>query len=353
MSQSSAQSLTAVLAALGAAALFGASTPLARDLALDLHPTMLASLLYLPSGVVLLGYGVASGRFRAGIGLKRKELVWLVGAIAAGGVLAPTLLMAGLARMSGSAASLLLNLEAVFTAAIAWVVFRENAGRRVVMGMLCIVLGGLALAWPHNGIAVVRLEGALLVAAACACWAVDNNLTRQISAGDAVFIAGAKGLSAGLVNFTLSLVLNAHLPSVRQAAEAGALGVLGYGLSLVLFVVALRGLGAARTGAYFSTAPFVGAALAVTLLGEDAQIAFWIAAALMGAGVWLHLTEQHAHPHVHDLVEHTHEHVHDADHGHDHDFSFAIGDSHTHPHRHERISHTHPHYPDVHHRHEH
>src|SRR5207253_53561 len=180
-----------------------------------------------------------------------------VGAVGFGGVLGPIALMFGSSRASASSASLILNLKAVLTALLAWVVFKENADRRIVAGMLAIVAGGLVLAWPQSTTRSYEWLGPLAVALACACWAIDNNLTRKVSASDALFTAGIKGLIAGLVNCSLALFLGAQLPDFSVLGPTLIVGFLGYGISLVLFVLALRGLGTARTGAYFSTAPFL------------------------------------------------------------------------------------------------
>jgi len=193
----------------------------------------------------------------------------------------------------------------------------------------------------------------LAVALACLCWAADNNLTRLVSGSDAVFIAGAKGLVAGATNLALAFAVGAKLPAWPLAASAMAVGLAGYGISLVLFIVALRGLGSARTGAYFSTAPFIGAAIAIVVLHEPMTGGFWLAAALMAAGVWLHLTERHDHVHAHAPMVHAHAHTHDSHHQHVHDFPWDGAEPHSHEHRHEAITHRHPHYPDLHHRHPH
>ena len=188
---------------------------------------------------------------------------------------------------------------------------------------------------------------------ACLCWAIDNNLTRKVSASDALFIAGTKGLIAGTVNTLLALGLGAALPSYSTVTATMVVGLLGYGISLVFFVLALRGLGTARTGAYFSTAPFIGAAVALLVFKETPGMEFWIAAALMGLGVWLHLTEHHAHDHLHEEMEHTHEHSHDEHHQHAHHAEWDGRSTHSHHHTHSTIQHNHPHYPDIHHRHSH
>lgn len=338
------------LAALAAAALFGASTPLAKQLLGDQSPLLLAGLLYLGSGVGLTLVRVVRDQGWKSPRIARDEWKWLLAAIAFGGLAAPALLMTGLQRTTAGTASLLLNLETVLTAGLAWWVFKENADRRIVLGMLLIVAGGAVLAWPADDAAGIGL-GPLAIAGACLCWAIDNNLTRKVSASDAVFLAAIKGLSAGVVN--TGFAIGAHAPSIAGVAAAGLIGFFGYGLSLVLFVVALRGLGSARTGAYFSTAPFIGAALAIGVFHEPVSAAFWIASLLMAAGVWLHLTERHEHEHTHEELLHSHRHVHDDHHQHAHDFRWDGREPHTHPHRHAPLTHVHVHYPDIHHRHRH
>lgn len=351
-----------------AAALFGASTPLAKLLAGQLMPALLAGLLYAGSGIGLgiwlLVRAARARRDRArqqGVqqvaGLGRTDIGWLAGAILAGGVAGPLLLMIGLRSMPASSAALLLNLEGVLTAMLAWFVFHENFDRRILCGMGAIVGAGLLLSWPEPvSRTLVLAPGALAIAGACLCWAIDNNLTRKVAANDAVQIAAWKGMVAGTVNLSLAAVLGAPWPPWSTALAAGLLGFFGYGISLVLFVIALRQLGSARTGAYFSVAPFVGAALAIGLLHEPTDTRFWLAAALMVIGLWLHLSERHGHRHDHEALLHTHEHVHnatDAHHRHDHDFAWDGKSAHTHSHQHEAMAHTHAHFPDIHHRHRH
>ncbi len=280
------------------------------------------------------------------------EWPWLLGAIAFGGVLGPLLLMIGLSHSSAATASLFLNLEAVLTALLAWLVFKEGTDRRIVLGMVLIVAGGAVLAWP-TGEASASGMGPVALAGACLAWAIDNNLTRKVSASDALFVAGSKGLVAGCVNTGLAIALGAAWPGLPLLSTAMLIGFLGYGLSLVLFVLALRGLGTARTGAYFSTAPFVGAAVTLLVFSETASPAFWMAALLMAIGVWLHLTEHHAHAHLHEALEHEHGHVHDAHHQHAHSLQGDASAKHSHLHRHAPTTHSHPHYPDIHHRHRH
>jgi drug/metabolite transporter (DMT)-like permease len=342
-----------VLYALGAAALFGASTPLAKVLGLNVSPVLLAGLLYLGSGLGLTVTRLIRDRGWQPVGLTISEWPWLIGAIAFGGVLGPVSLMFGLTLTSATTASLLLNLEAVLTALLAWMVFKENADRRIVAGMIAIVAGGVLLGWPQTSTGIHGWIGPVAVVIACFCWAIDNNLTRKVSASDALFIAGIKGLVAGVVNCGLGIALGMHLPEWSLLGPTLLVGFLGYGVSLVLFVLALRGLGTARTGAYFSTAPFLGAAISILLLGEAVTWVFWVAAGLMGLGVWIHLTESHSHEHQHDPQTHEHPHIHDAHHQHEHAFEWDGTEPHSHLHDHAPIQHSHPHYPDIHHRHKH
>jgi drug/metabolite transporter (DMT)-like permease len=336
--------------ALLSAALFGASTPVAKVLLGVTSPWLLAGLLYLGSGIGLLLLRAAMRSTT--VKLPRDERWWLFGAILAGGVAAPVLLMYGLTRMPASGASLLLNAEGMFTALIAWFAFKENFDRRILAGMLLIIAGAAVLSWPGEA-DFGSTWPALAVIGACLAWGLDNNLTRRVSLSDATFIAMAKGLAAGVVNVALALALGAVLPSVGPLGAALVVGFLSYGVSLTLFVLALRNLGTARTGAYFSTAPFAGAVIALSFLGDPLTWQFCLAAVLMVAGVWLHLSERHEHEHRHEALEHDHEHEHDEHHQHGHGGQVPPGTRHAHRHRHEPMTHTHPHFPDAHHRHEH
>jgi drug/metabolite transporter (DMT)-like permease len=319
--------------AIGSAALFGASTPLAKRLLADgAQPLMLAGLFYLGSGVGLaLMQLVRIGlRHRSSEApLRRTDMPRLAAAVLLGGALAPALLLLGLRSTSASAAALLLNLEGVATMGIAWLVFRENVDRKLLLGALAIVAGAVTLSWSGG---ITAGTGALLIVAACVAWGVDNNLTRGLSAADPVQITLIKGLVAGSVNFALALGTGAAMLGWRQT---------------------LRLLGAARTSAYFSTAPFIGAVIAVALFYEPVTIALVAAAVLMAAGVYLHLQESHHHDHTHEEMEHEHQHVHDSHHQHRHSALDPTGGPHTHRHRHAPMIHAHPHYPDLHHRHHH
>ncbi len=338
--------------ALGSAALFGATPPLSKLLLENVSPFMLAGLLYLGAGIGLALYRAVkrSGDAEAQeASLRRADLPWLAAAVAMGGIVGPVLLMFGLSMISASSSALLLNLEGLATMAIAWLVFKENVDRRLLFGAMAILAGAVLLTWQGQG--VDFNSGAFLIAGACLAWGIDNNLTRKISAADPTVIAMIKGLVAGVVNIGLALTLGASLPTIPLIAASAVLGLFGVGVSLVVFILALRHLGTARTGAYFSLAPFISAVLALLLLREPLTYNLLIAGALMGVGLWLHLSERHAHEHRHDTLEHEHIHVHDVHHRHVHET--AVTEPHSHLHRHEPIKHTHPHFPDLHHRHKH
>ncbi|TAL81388.1 MAG: DMT family transporter [Beijerinckiaceae bacterium] len=341
--------------ALVSALLFGASTPFAKLLLGDgLSPWLLAGLLYLGSGVGLTLVHLVRqgfGRQTRETSLHRSDMPWLALVVLSGGVAGPLLLMIGLAMTPASSASLLLNLEGLATMAIAWIVFKENVDRRLLAGAAAILAGAVLLSW-QGGPAGFGL-GSLAIAGACLCWGIDNNLTRKLSASDPLQIALIKGLVAGSVNLTLAFALGAHLPRLAGLAGAATVGFLGYGVSLVLFVLGLRFLGAARTGAYFSIAPFIGALLSVGMFDEPLTLRLVAAGLLMAIGVYLHLAEVHAHEHTHEATEHEHRHVHDAHHQHTHGPNDPPGEPHSHWHRHEPLTHAHAHYPDLHHRHGH
>ena len=338
--------------ALMSAVLFGASAPFAKLLLGAVDAQLLAGLFYLGAGIGLAA--VHGGRAAVGLPapeapLRRPDLPWLAAVILFGGFAGPLLLMLGLARTSAATGSLLLNLEGLATMLIAWVVFRENVDRRLMLGAFAILAGAVVLSWNGAGL---RLDaGAILIAAACLAWGIDNNLTRKLSAADPVVTAALKGLAAGSANAALALWRGAAMPPLETIGAAAVVGFVGVGVSLVLFMLALRRLGTARTGAYFSLAPFIGATIAVLLLHEPVTVQLVTAGLLMGAGLWLHLAERHEHEHQHEALEHEHAHVHDAHHKHDHEG--PVTEPHSHWHRHERMRHAHPHYPDLHHRHGH
>jgi drug/metabolite transporter (DMT)-like permease len=340
--------------ALISAALFGASTPFAKLLlGRGADPWLLAGLLYLGSG---LGLGTAWLFRRRSVAtaeapLRRTDIPLLLFVILAGGLIGPLFLMLGLERTPASTAALLLNLEGFATMAIAWLVFRENVDRRLLFGALAILAGAALLSW-QGGPKPLSL-GALFIAGACLAWGIDNNLTRKLSGSDPVQIAAVKGLIAGTINLILALTRGAVLPPIPILGACALVGLFGYGISLVLFVLALRHLGSARTGAYFSTAPFIGAILSILMFGESITVRFAAAAGLMGVGLWFHLVEYHEHEHVHENLDHEHRHVHDAHHQHEHEPDDPPGEPHSHRHHHAPLIHSHPHYPDLHHRHGH
>ena len=343
-----------IVAALGAAALFGLSTPVAKTLTGEVPPLLLAGLLYLGSGLGLAAVLILRTLFRGRASIvvpRRAGLGWLLAATLFGGIIGPFLLMFGLRVTDAASASLILNLEGVFTALLAWFAFKENFDRRIALGMALIVAGGAVLS-SGSALRAAGIIGPLAIAGACLAWAIDNNLTRKVSVNDAMLIACVKGLIAGAASVALALAFGARMPHAILSVRAALIGFVGYGLSLTLFVVALRNLGTARTGAYFSLAPFIGASLAVAL-GAPLSIALALAGAFMGVGVWLHLTETHAHRHRHSRLQHEHSHVHDAHHQHQHGPGWQGQEPHSHPHVHEPVEHSHAHFPDVHHRHEH
>jgi drug/metabolite transporter (DMT)-like permease len=316
------------LLALLAAALFGASTPIAKRLLVDTSPQILAGLLYLGSGlglsILFVLRRLLQGRTSESThsGLHGKDWGWLGGAILSGGVLGPLLLMWGLQTTLAGSAALLLNVEGVLTTLVAGVLFREAVGRRIWLAALVMLLGGLLLSYDPQARFSLSL-GSLAIVGACLMWAFDNNLTRNISAGDPGFIAMSKVFAAGGINLALGLMQGGHLPASLPLAGSMLLGFLSYGISLVLFILALRHLGSARTGAHFSTAPLFGAALAVFWLGEPASPLFMLAIGLMVLATWLVLSEQHEHEHSHEHqpLIHTHKHLPDIHHRHGHEYS--------------------------------
>ena len=348
---------TAILFAFVSAALFGLSTPAAKALLDSMHPAVLAGLLYCGAGIGvallrrLRARSIGGTRARE-VALGRHDVPWLAGAIVSGGVAGPLLLMIGLAQTSAASASLLLTFEGAATALIAWLFFGENYGSRLVLGLIFLLAGGAALAW--SGVPTLDATiGPLAIVGACIAWALDNNFTRKVSLADPLQIVEIKGLVAGPVNLALGLWASSSVPALATSLIAMAVGFVGYGVSLVLFVLALRDLGTARTSAYFATAPFLGALAAVIALGDAASLQLAVAGVLLAVGVWLHLTERHEHEHVHELTFHAHPHVHDGHHQHAHRQSDPSGEPHTHVHEHGQSKHAHPHTPDMHHGHRH
>ncbi len=351
------QQLYPALKALLAAVLFGASAPLAKTLLRDTEPVPLAALLYLGCGIGALlfrGYQRTTAAAEAEARLARPDWPWLAGAIIAGGVAAPILLMFSLRATPAATASLLLNFEGVLTALIAGLAFREAIGPRIWAAVGLVTLGSILLSWTTTGEWGFSL-GALGVIGACALWGLDNNFTRNISAKNPLTIVAVKGLCAGSFSLLLALALGNRMPALGTALTAMLVGAVCYGLSIVLFIMALRDLGAARTSALYGTAPFLGVLLAVAAFGERPGLLFLVSVPLMIAGAVLLLGEDHEHAHTHAALEHDHRHCHDdTHHTHAHPAGQPCADAdHSHPHRHDAVTHAHPHAPDLHHRHAH
>lgn len=351
------KSLPPALLAIAAAILFGASAPISKTLLGSIEPLPLAAFLYLGSGFgSWLLLTIRNRRNQNRIveeRLTKPDIPWLTGAIFAGGVAAPILLLLGLDRTPASTASLLLNFEAVATALIAGLLFHEAIGRRIFIAVLTITLASILLTW--NGGAWGFSLGAIAIISACFLWGLDNNLTRNISGKDPLMIVGIKGICAGTFSLLLAFLLKIPLLPFEPILIAILVGAVCYGLSIQLFILSLRGLGSARTGALFGTAPFVGAILSLVFLNENPPTYFWIALPIMGTGAWLMLSEDHAHLHTHINHMHAHSHYHPEEH-HRHDQpgeGRAFSGRHSHLHRHASLSHSHAHSPDLHHRHDH
>lgn len=338
------------------AVLFGISTPLAKLLIRDISPVGLAGLLYLGVFLGLAVYSVGKKVFgKKKVSqvppLNKRDIGWLAGAIIAGGILAPICLFLGLSKISGYSASLLLNLEGVATALIAVFIFKENAGRLIWLALACMTLAGIFLSW-EPGQGRFALSGSLLILLSMTCWGIDNNLTRNISDKNPIQIAKIKGIVAGSFSILLALALGMKVPVDMTLFWGLLLGALSYGLSLVLYIKALGGLGAFRAGAFFSFAPFIGALASLLILRESVGWVLIPGAIFMILGVVLVINEKHEHHHRHEKSTHTHAHEHsDGHHGHDH--AGDIREPHSHEHTHEETRHIHGHWPDIHHRHGH
>ena len=333
-----------------AAASFGLSAPFSQRLVAHCDPELLAGLLYTGAAVVFM-FG-RRGRSRHEAPLRRADLPALTLIMLFGGVAGPVLLLVGLQRVTAVSGSLLLNLEAPFTVLLAVIVFREHLGRRGWFAGAAIVLGAAVLG--GNGSVGGDAWGVVLVAGACAAWAIDNNLTQRLTLRDPLAIVRFKALGAAAINLLIAvLVRRSDVPAPWVILAALALGAVSYGVSILLDAYALRLVGAAREAALFATAPFAGAVVAIGVLGEPVTTAVVIAGALMIAGTVGFLTDRHAHEHSHEPMEHEHRHIHDEHHRHDHPPGVPLDEPHSHPHRHEPLTHSHPHTSDAHHRHGH
>jgi drug/metabolite transporter (DMT)-like permease len=349
---------TGMAAALAAAALFGLSLPFAKLLLPATGPLMLAALLYLGAGLGLTVVKLLVAPRPAGNApareapLRRADLLLLSAVILVGGVAGPVLMLFGVTRVSAVVGSLLLNLEAPLTILLAVGFFGEHLGRRAMSGALLASLGAAILSYAPGDVRM-DVRGVVAVILACLCWAIDNNLTQRLSLRDPATIARTKGLAAGALTLALALAAGSTFPPWRSVVAAMALGVVSYGLSVVLAVRAMRALGAARQTAFFATAPFIGAVAAVPLLGERLGPGEIAAGGVMALGTGLLLTERHRHWHVHEPVVHEHAHVHDEHHRHAHREDETSREPHAHAHEHAPLGHAHPHVSDVHHRHRH
>lgn len=346
--------MQAILAAL----LFGISAPLAKVLLGNIEPIPLAAFLYLGSGIGLFLYQsirhFASKQNIAEASLSKKDFPWLLGAIIFGGIIAPIILMISLQKTPASTASLLLNFESVATTFIAFIIFKENIGKRVGLAVGLITLSSILLSWDFSnqwGLSI----GALGVIFACICWGIDNNFTRNISAKNPFSIVKIKGIGAGLFSLFLSFLLKNPMPDLKIILGAMLLGFFSYGLSIVLFVLAMRDLGSARTSAFFGTAPFIGAILSFLIYNSLPNVMFIIALPIMILGTILLFKDEHGHNHLHEPTKHEHKHAHnDGHHNHIHEnMNISSGTYHSHIHEHEALEHTHQHMPDIHHRHNH
>lgn len=337
------------------AALFGISPPLAKLLVKDIPPVALAGLLYLGAFIGLSLYSISkriiSAESTRRANLKKEDLPWLFGAILSGGIIAPMCLMFGLSQISGFTTSLLLNLEGIFTAVIAVIFFKENAGKRLWLALMCMTVAGVFLTWDSSQ-GKFNLFGPLLVTLSMICWGIDNNLTRNISIRNPVQITRIKGFVSGLASLSLTYALGMDIKWDVSICYALLLGALSYGISLVFFIKALEGLGSFRTGMFFSIAPFIGALTSLMLLREWIGWVMFPAIMLTVAGVWLISTEKHEHLHLHQEEVHAHLHNHNDVH-HIHEHAGIVREPHIHEHKHLEENHVHSHWPDTHHRHEH
>jgi drug/metabolite transporter (DMT)-like permease len=344
------------LYAIVSAFLFGASTPAAKYLLGEIEPWLLAGIFYLGSGLgiicILVIQSLIKRQSMPEPDLNKRDWTFLLIATVFGGIIGPVLLMQGLVNSAAADVSLLLILESVFTFIIAWLIFKEHTNKQLILGVLLIIIGSIVLGFNTDN--DVNLESVTLIIGACLAWAIDNNITRNISASNPLKIVAFKSTVAGVTNISLAVLLGAAIPKdISVIFTSAVVGFLGYGFSLVLFVLSLRHIGTARTSAYFSISPFIGAACAVIFLGEPLTWQLITAGIFMGLGIWLHVTEQHDHWHEHEYLIHDHQHVHDEHHQHTHKESDPSSEPHSHMHEHMPLAHAHFHYPDIHHRHEH
>lgn len=337
-----------VLSCLVAALLFGASTPASKALLGSIGPFTLAGLLYLGGALAVLPISFRGGSAELRRAPRQRAMLAL--AVLFGGAVGPVVMLFGLQAASAASVSLWLNAETVATALLAWLFFHEHMDRRTVIAIALVLAGGLLLAAPEGA---AGWRAGALVALACLCWGIDNNLTALISGFTPAQTTAVKGIGAGSVNLAIGLATEGQIPGVAVIAAALVVGAFSYGLSIMLYISGAQQLGASRSQLIFSTSPFLGVLLAWTLLAEPIQ-PFQIGAAVaMAVGLYVMLTARHEHVHTHEAMHHTHSHRHDDGH-HDHVHpGLPAWVRHTHPHEHSPITHSHPHEPDIHHRHGH
>ncbi|WP_238883455.1 DMT family transporter [Clostridium sp. YIM B02551] len=347
-----------IIQALLAALLFGASSPFAKILLGDVAPVPLAAFLYLGSGIGLFIYQTIMFRGKnedlKEAPLSQKDILWLIGAVVFGGVMAPIISMTSLKVTPASTASLLLNFEGIATTLIAVMFFKEGITKRMWIAILCITSASILLSWDFSNQWGISL-GALGILGACVCWGIDNNFTRNISAKNPFTIVIIKGLGAGSFSLLIGYFIHSPFPDIITIIKAMILGCFSYGVSLVLFVLAMRSLGSARTSTFFGTAPFIGAILSFVLFREAPGIMFIVSLPIMIIGTLLLFKEDHAHKHKHEHIVHEHRHSHSDSH---HEHSHVLGEIpmdgyNSHVHEHKEMEHEHSHTPDIHHRHSH
>lgn len=347
-----------IISALIAACMFGAGAPVSKILLRDIPPVMFAGLLYLGSWAGLSLYSIAKNLTGNGGGresrLKGADYLYLAGSVLSGGIAAPLFLLYGLLKTSGSVTALLLNTEGILTTLLAAFIFKEHVTRRLWIAAVLMLAAGATLTYMPAAEGWTLHFGSLLVLASALMWAIDNNLTRELSHRDPILIAMHKGLAAGVINISIALFLGEAGPGPGASLWAVIFGALGYGASLVFFIYALRNLGTSRTIIYFGAAPFIGVIASIIILNESMTAQLFFAALLMISGLWLILREYHDHEHTHEPITHEHGHCHDEHHGHLHEGGRPDDDEpHCHEHGHAGITHSHAHVPDLHHHHKH
>jgi drug/metabolite transporter (DMT)-like permease len=344
-------SAASVLTALLAAALYGISMPFSKLLLAELPPTLMAALLYLGAGSGMLAVSLFQrGSAKKEAGITKKDLPYIFGMIVLD-IAAPVLLMIGLTKTSSSSASLLNNFEIVATSLLAFALFKESIGKRMIAAISLVTISGFILSVKDFG-SFSFSPGSALVLAACVCWGFENNCTRMLSLKDPVRIVVIKGAGSGFGSLLISFFIKEKGGPALYIALAMLLGFVSYGLSIFFYIRAQRDLGAARTSAYYAAAPFIGVIISVLGFGEKLTVSFAAALAIMLAGAYFAVTEVHSHPHAHETLTHEHKHRHDDGH-HNHTHVPPVNGEHCHVHTHEVMVHTHPHTPDLHHMHKH